>query len=237
MSSKTNFLKKSFLIILIILILLFLGLIYLSNLSFSWFVIETYNIITWTSFWIILFLLLYLVRPLIMLPAVVLSILSGMLYGQEWWIWIHIAFFIALVGSLISASFAYFLARTYGSKIIPNTQKKNLSGFKSKIQENSFRWVLLLRFSLSPFDITSYAAWVLGVRFSGFFFWSLIGNIPVIYTMVLIGSSINIVELVAIIEGEKNLDINIELLVLWITIFVIIYFLSKLIAWWSNSSK
>ena len=129
----------------------------------------------------IAFIVIYAIRPLIFFPATLLTILAGVLFGPIFGV------IYTIFGENLSANFAYWVGRFFGGDVkLPEGIAKHL---RSRAQENSFETVLIARFIYLPFDLTNFASGVLKVRWSSYFFATLIGIMPGLVTFVLIGAS------------------------------------------------
>ncbi len=125
-------------------------------------------------------LLVYLVRPLLLLPITLLTIAAGMLFGAVW------GGLYAAVGALVSSSLAYVFGRWFGGEV----QMGSSSGPLHRLTARPFETVLLCRFLGVPGDLVNYAAGYLNISFWAFVGATLIGGAPGILAGTLAGASL-----------------------------------------------
>ena len=132
----------------------------------------------------IVFIVVYTVRPLILFPASILSLAAGLAFGAlEGFIYI-------VIGALGGATVAFLASNFLGSKLLKNPSPRMLK-IQSKMEENGFFYVLLLR--LVPFlnfDLISYLAGMGKVRYMPFILATAIGILPGTFGYVFLGSSL-----------------------------------------------
>ncbi len=136
----------------------------------------------------LLFLIIYLVRPFLLVPITLLTVASGFLFGALW------GSFYALVASLLSTALAYL----FGRYLVGDRASFSLGAtFTERLRTRAFETVLLSRFLLLPGDLVNYAAGALRISFAAFMLATLIGGIPGLLIGVLAGASL---------EGEFSTD-------------------------------
>jgi uncharacterized membrane protein YdjX (TVP38/TMEM64 family) len=127
----------------------------------------------------LLLLVIYLVRPILLLPITLLTVFAGFLYGALW------GTFYALLASLLSSSLAYLIGRFLsGDKIRLQTQWMN------KLRERSFETVLTSRLIFLPGDLVNYACGFLKISFSAFLLATALGGLPGLLVGVFAGASL-----------------------------------------------
>ena len=124
-------------------------------------------------------LLIYLVRPLLLLPVGLLTIAVGLLFGALW------GTVYALLASLLTAAVAYWLGRLFG-RGLPAAQ----AGWLGRLKQYPFETVLLCRFLAVPGDLVNYAAGYLKISFAAFLGATAIGGSPGLFVAVLAGASL-----------------------------------------------
>lgn len=163
-----------------------IGLIFWISRSF--FRLDVNEIRTWIlsfGLWApVIYIAAYTIRPLVFFPASVLSITGGLAFGA----WLGTLY--TVIGAVFGAMLSYAAAKKLGTTF---TNKK-ISGNALKIQEQmehkGFFYVLLLR--LTPglsFDLISYIAGIVKVRFSAFVLATAIGIIPGTFALNFLGNS------------------------------------------------
>ena len=138
----------------------------------------------------LIFLVVYLVRPFLLVPITLLTVASGFLFGAVW------GLLYALVASLVSTALAYlfgFYLAGDKSEDVPGLGAR----WVERLRSRAFESVLLSRFLFLPGDLVNYAAGALRISFVGFMLATLIGGIPGLLVGVLAGASL---------EGEFATD-------------------------------
>lgn len=126
-------------------------------------------------------LLVYLVRPLLLLPITLLTVSAGMLFGALW------GGVYGMVGALLSSGVAYFFGRLFRKDV----GAKDSSGWLGQLTKRPFETVLLCRFLGVPGDLLNYAAGYLRISFAAFVGATFIGGAPGILVGTLAGASLN----------------------------------------------
>jgi uncharacterized membrane protein YdjX (TVP38/TMEM64 family) len=70
-----------------------------------------------------------------------------------------------------------------------NTKKRFVPRLTSKIQENGFLTVLIMRLTFLPFDLVGYSSGMCNIKQRDFTMATVIGTIPGLFTFVLLGGS------------------------------------------------
>lgn len=125
-------------------------------------------------------LLIYLVRPLFLLPVGLLTVAVGLLFGAFW------GTVYALLAALLTAAVAYWLGRLFGGDLPRAAQ----AGWLARLKQYPFETVLLCRFLAVPGDLVNYAAGYLKISFAAFVGATVIGGSPGLLVAVLAGASL-----------------------------------------------
>ncbi len=173
------------------------------------------SFITSTLWGPLIYMLFYIFRPLILFPAVLLTTLSGVMFG--FWG----GFIFTMIGENLSASFVYLIGRFFGK----NIQFKDtfIGPMVTKICNETFISVLLARFLFFPFDLTNLACGAMKARWRSYALATFIGIIPGMSTFIALGASF---------ENVSDFDlsmlhINSTTLLVSITLFVFTLTLAK----------
>ncbi len=161
----------------------------------------------------VLYVIVYLLRPLILFPAGVLSASAGLIWGPAK------GFFILQIGANISAVAEFLLARYFGREIIKKYLKGKMTNLDEKIEKHGFLTVLLIR--LIPnvaWDIQNLSLGLTKVKFRDYFFATLIGIMPGSFAFVYFGSS-----LIKVLFNPRNF----WMIIVAIFIFAGVYFLQR----------
>jgi uncharacterized membrane protein YdjX (TVP38/TMEM64 family) len=133
----------------------------------------------------IIFLALFLVRSVLFLPIFLLLVAVGYYYGPFWGI------IIGLIGTMVSAMVAYFISAFYGSSFLPVIKERpKIYQYADGLKQNTFKTVSVLRLFFVQFDLVSYLAGLLQVRWSAYCGSTFLGTLPFTIGLVLIGVSI-----------------------------------------------
>jgi uncharacterized membrane protein YdjX (TVP38/TMEM64 family) len=124
-----------------------------------------------------LYLLAFLCRPLVLLPAALFSVAAGYCFGL-WWgmLWAHLA-------GILAALLGYGLGRWWGLG-------PQLPGWAVFMQRHGWISVILMRWSFLPYDPVSYLGGALRLPLLTFLLASSLGNLPGTTSCVLFGASL-----------------------------------------------
>ncbi|MDZ7678834.1 MAG: VTT domain-containing protein [Acidimicrobiales bacterium] len=128
------------------------------------------------------FLLLSLARPFVLVPATLITVAAGLLYGPV------AGVVIAAAGANGSALIGHAVGRSF----IGDVERAGLvATWRGRLRRNSFEAVLLMRLIFLPYDLVNYAAGYLGVRRWSFLAATAIGSLPGTVSFVLLGASLS----------------------------------------------
>lgn len=145
------------------------------------------------------------VRPFTLVPAVIFAALGGRLFGVGW------GFVYALVGKTLTALLPYYLGRAFARRGMDTTgfttpgRQQFIRRVALFLQRNAFESLLAMRLINLPFDIVSFIAGTIRVRWRVFMLATFLGNISDVYAFVALGASV---------EGDlmaQEIHINAEL--------------------------
>lgn len=143
----------------------------------------------------LVFVLAYVLRPLLVFSATVLTIGAGHLYGP----WL--GFLVVVVGANGGALLAYGLARWFGGAWARRALEGGRWGaLAERLRDRTFETVLTLRFLFAPYDAVNYLAGALRLRPASFVLATVLGSIPGSFTFLLFGASIG--DLSALADGR-----------------------------------
>ena len=137
------------------------------------------------------FIGVYLIRPLVLFPASVLTVMGGILFGP----WGGVA--VVVVAANASAMVAYGVGRLLGTVPDPHavdadTADENLSIVKrwsQRLRDNSFETVFVMRLLFLPYDLVNYVCGALRITWSSFLLATALGSLPGTVSFVLLGAS------------------------------------------------
>lgn len=145
---------------------------------------------SWLSQWgffnaAIIYILLYTFRPLILFPAALLTIASGLIFGP----WYGVLF--TIIGENCSANLAFIMARWFGRDWVKGHERDNMRRWEEKLNENGLITVLIMRLIYLPFDAVNFGCGLTSIRQRDFALGTFIGIMPGLISFVLIGGSIS----------------------------------------------
>jgi len=158
----------------------------------------------------LIYIILFTIVPLTLFPDSLLAIASGMIFG------LVNGFIFTMIGAICGATLAFYLSRTLGRDMLKKIIKKKLDVLDSKLKNNGFVIILLLRLiPLFPFDMISYSAGLSEIKYKDFILATVIGIVPGILVFKNIGDkSIHI--------GSESFYISIALLIILVATSLIL---------------
>lgn len=128
---------------------------------------------------------LYIVRPLILFPATILTLAGGFVFGPV------LGVLYTILASNASSTVAYFVGRYFGEGLFKDDGSDGLiQRYARRMRENSFETVMIMRFIFLPYDAVSYLAGFLKIRYWPFILATALGSIPGTIAFVGFGASI-----------------------------------------------
>jgi uncharacterized membrane protein YdjX (TVP38/TMEM64 family) len=133
----------------------------------------------------VIFLVMFLIRPLLLFSNSVLMLLAGFLYGPI------LGFVLGLSGSTISAMVAFWIGWFFGKGLLPEgEQQSKVEKYAAALQRNGFEAVLIMRLVLLNYDFVSYTAGILHVNWQAFLWATILGSLAGTVAYVLAGASV-----------------------------------------------
>lgn len=131
----------------------------------------------------VIYIVLYVVRPLILFPAAIFSASAGVIWGLKGFIYLQI-------GANLSAIGEFLIARYFAREAVEKLIKGRMANLDKAIERRGFLTVLLIR--LIPnvaWDIQNLGLGLTKVKFRDYFLATLIGIMPGSFALVYFGSS------------------------------------------------
>jgi len=160
----------------------------------------------------------YQIRPVVLFPASILTVMGGLLFGP----WIGVI--VVIVAANTSAMVAYGVGRLLtrqdddGAGDDPGFVER----WSQKLRDNSFTTVFIMRLIFLPYDLVNYLCGALRIRWTSFLLATALGSLPGTISFVLIGASIERLD-----EGFGG--INPWTIVAGVAIFVISLAISRVV--------
>lgn len=134
---------------------------------------------------VLIYVILYAVRPLILFPATILSLAGGFVFGPI------LGVIYTIIASNISSTIAFYVGRFFGEGIFKDDGSENLiQRYARRMRENSFETVMIMRFIFLPYDAVSYLAGFLRIKYLPFILATALGSIPGTMAFIGFGASI-----------------------------------------------
>lgn len=151
------------------------------------------------SWWgVFAYFLVYLARPIVLFPASLLTIVGGILFGPV------LGALVVVIAANASAMVAYGIGRLLGRAPGRSASKDDESvarRWTNRMREHSFETVLIMRLLFLPYDVVSYLAGILRLRWLPFLVATALGSLPGTVSFVLLGASLDGVD-----EGLDGID-------------------------------
>ncbi|TVR23811.1 MAG: TVP38/TMEM64 family protein [Ilumatobacter sp.] len=145
------------------------------------------------SWWAIAgFMVLSMLRPFVLVPATLLTMAAGLLFGPV------AGVAVAAAGANASA----LVGHAVGAAFVGEVERDGRIGrWRTRLATNGFESVLLMRLIFLPYDLVNYAAGYLRVRRWPFLAATAIGSLPGTVSFVLLGTS-----LTSLADGTGAID-------------------------------
>jgi len=122
-----------------------------------------------------IFIGLFVIATIAFVPGLPVTVLAGILFGA-WWGTVYV-----VIGSTIGVSASFLIGRYVGRDLVENMVKKNdkMKKLDSFIKEQGNTILIISRLvPIFPFNLQNYAYGITDIRFSTYFWYSLIFMIP-----------------------------------------------------------
>ncbi len=161
------------------------------------------------------YILAYLIRPLTLFPASLITILAGRVFGL-WWGLLY-----ALIAGTLSALVPFLVGKLFANKQ-PDHKYEGILQYANQIKKEPFQSILILRLLYMPYDPLSFLAGTINVSLWSFMVATFVGNIVGAFIFVSLGASI---------EGTNitNASINPSTVIASVIVFVISIVVSRII--------
>lgn len=138
------------------------------------------------------FLVVSVLRPFVLVPATLLTMSAGLLFGPV------VGVAVAAAGANTSA----LVGHSVGGAFVADVETDGrIRRWRGRLAANSFEAVLLMRLLFLPYDLVNYGAGYLGVRRWSFLAATMIGSLPGTISFVLLGAS-----LTNLADGAAGID-------------------------------
>ena len=134
----------------------------------------------------IIYILLYTVCTLLILPSTPLNLTGGAIFGI-WWgtLWTTIA-------ALVAAIAAFAFTRTVGRELVSRKLLGRWSAVDAEIRLGGLFYMFAIRLlPIIPYGLVNFAAGLTAIKFKDYFVGTLLGTIPGVLPFVMMGAGIN----------------------------------------------
>jgi uncharacterized membrane protein YdjX (TVP38/TMEM64 family) len=140
----------------------------------------------------------YLVRPLVLFPASLLTIMAGVLFGP----WLGV--FVVILAANTSAMIAFGIGGILGGPPGVDTEEADnraptersfVAKWSQRLRDNSFETVFTMRLLFLPYDLVNYLCGAVHIRWTSFLLATALGSLPGTISFVLLGSSLERVDM------------------------------------------
>lgn len=148
----------------------------------------------------LLYLLSFLLRPLIFFSVGILCIMGGVIFGAGSTTNLLIALGYTIVGVISSAIISFGIGRFFGGGVLSAADEETAhlaQRYAQRFRRNGFLAVLSLRLLLLPFDVVNYLAALMAVEWKAFTLATAIGALPSTFAFVAFGAAIDMRQLAA----------------------------------------
>jgi len=214
-----KFFKSLWFKVILLLIVMSVMFIFLRSLNIDFSNLKPEEIKTWVDslgFWgPFFYILIYIFRPLILLPAGITSATAGIIWGPA------LGFFYLQIAANLSSTIEFLIARYLARDFVASKLKGKLLELDKKIEKHGFLTVFLIRVIPNiPWDIQNFSLGVTKVKFKDYFLATFIGIMPLSFAIVFFGAS-----LIKVATDPKNLWI----MAVAIIFFVAVFYLQKIL--------
>jgi len=174
----------------------------------------------------LLYLLSFLIRPLLFFSAGLLCIMGGIIFGADSTVNFLLALGYATVGVVCSAVISFWIGRFLGQGVITGGNRETnhlVNRYADRLRRNGFLTVLTMRLLLLPFDMVNYLAGLVAVDWKAYTLATAIGILPSTLAFVSFGAAIDMNELAA---GQRP-QIDGKMVALAIALFALSLLISR----------
>ncbi|MFP4298117.1 MAG: TVP38/TMEM64 family protein [Spirulinaceae cyanobacterium] len=133
----------------------------------------------------IIYILLYTIGTLLILPSTPLNLSGGAIFGL-WWgtLWTTVA-------AIIAAMVAFGFTRTIGREWVAQKLAGRWEAIDAEVQQGGLFYMFAIRLlPLIPYGIVNFAAGLTGIRFRDYTIGTLLGTVPGVLPFVMMGSGL-----------------------------------------------
>ncbi|MDC0506040.1 FAD-dependent oxidoreductase [Candidatus Gracilibacteria bacterium] len=183
-----------------------------AGLSFEQMALTLYNFLGGSLWGPILYILIYTVRPVVLFPGVLMTFMSGALFGFV------PGLIYTVFGATFSALFAHFLGGVFGKKLLSDEGGGIIDTLRKQTSDSPFMSTLMTRLLFFPYDLTNYACGFLKVPWKPFAIATFVGIIPGSAVFILAGAAFHNETLTSFSDALSGIDTS---LLIWAAILFV----------------
>jgi uncharacterized membrane protein YdjX (TVP38/TMEM64 family) len=132
----------------------------------------------------IIYIVLYTVATLLILPSTALNLTSGAIFG----VWLGTLW--TSIAAIIAAIVAFAFTRTVGREIVAKNLAGRWSAIDVEMSQGGLFYVFAIRLlPLIPYGLVNFAAGLTSISFRDYFWGTILGTVPGVLPFVMLGSS------------------------------------------------
>lgn len=133
----------------------------------------------------IIYIILYAIATLLILPSTPLNLTGGAIFGLGWGtLWTTIA-------ALVAAIAAFVFTRTVGRKLITQKLAGHWQAVDAEIRQGGLFYMFAIRLlPIIPYGLVNFTAGLTSIKFKDYLLGTLLGTVPGILPFVMLGSGI-----------------------------------------------
>lgn len=139
-----------------------------------------------TKYTILLFLALWIIRLLLLIPGATLMLLGGICFNPI------LGIILSMVGIVLSETLVYIISRIFSSEKIKQNLESKYPKFKTLLETYNYKFLALgIICPIAPSDAICFLAAAVGIKYSTYMLTIIISNIPLMIVYSLIGISLS----------------------------------------------
>ncbi len=134
----------------------------------------------------VIYIVLYTVGTLLILPSTPLNLTGGAIFGV-WWgtLWTTIA-------ALVAAIAAFAFTRTFGRELVTHKLAGRWEAVDAEIRQGGLFYLFAIRLlPIIPYGIVNFAAGMTSIKFKDYLIGTILGTLPGVLPFVMLGAGIN----------------------------------------------
>ncbi len=134
----------------------------------------------------ILYILVYTIATLCILPSTPLNLTGGAIFGSLWGtVWTSVA-------AILAAILSFWFSRTIGRNLVQEKLAGKWQSIDREMHQGGFFYMFAIRLlPLIPYGIVNFAAGLTSIKFRDYFWGTAMGTIPGILPFVMMGAGLN----------------------------------------------